>query len=199
MSYNINNKSIEIVKIPDLYNEVWEYVVGYEKKYQVSNLGRVKRSGYNKVSKDCKYRRAYKDEKEIAQMIRKNGYKKLSLGLNKVIKNELVHRLVALAFIQNPMNKKCVNHIDGNKENNNVKNLEWATSKENINHAIDIGLVDNKGENSPVSKLTNGDVIKIKSMFKSGVLPISISNILRIKYVTVYSITSNRNWKHIKI
>lgn len=66
------------------------------------------------------------------------GYRSISLGLNG--KHYKIHRLVAKLFIPNPLNKKCVNHIDGNKTNNNVTNLEWVTHAENAQHAVDTGL-----------------------------------------------------------
>lgn len=66
------------------------------------------------------------------------------LSKNKVKKDLRVHRLVASAFIPNPLNKPEINHIDGNKGNNNVNNLEWATRKENINHSIKTGLCDER-------------------------------------------------------
>lgn len=58
----------------------------------------------------------------------------------KVRKNQFIHRLLAKSFIPNPENKPHVNHIDGNKQNNTLSNLEWATSKENSQHAVDLGL-----------------------------------------------------------
>lgn len=58
----------------------------------------------------------------------------------KVRKNQFIHRLIAKAFIPNPESKPQVNHIDGNKQNNSISNLEWATSKENSQHAVDTGL-----------------------------------------------------------
>ncbi len=58
----------------------------------------------------------------------------------KVRKNQFIHRLMCQGFIENPMNKPYVNHIDGNKQNNNLSNLEWATPRENSKHAVDTGL-----------------------------------------------------------
>lgn len=89
-------------------------------------------------------------------------------GENKTCK---VHRLVAKAFVPNPDNKKCVNHIDGNKENNEVSNLEWVTKGENNKHAFDTGLssMDHlTGEKHPNSKLTKDDVRAIRILYKRG-------------------------------
>lgn len=88
------------------------------------------------------------------------------------MKNILVHRLVAISFINNPLNNPQVNHIDGNKMNNNVDNLEWVTRSENVKHSYKklgrIGISYNKGKtgkNNPNSKITlqyslEGDLIK---------------------------------------
>ena len=116
--------------IPTLDGEIWKDVVGYEGKYKVSNFGRVfsltrvRNNGGN----------VYK-----GRMLRiatdKLGYRHATLldgfGGYKRIK---VHRLVALAFIPNTLNKPQIDHIDGNPSNNSVKNLRWATAKENVNN-----------------------------------------------------------------
>lgn len=103
--------------------EVWRDVPEYEGLYQVSNKGNVKRDGRIK-----------------SQRIDKGGYCTVGLSRNSVQKCLKVHRLVAGAFIPNPEEKRTVNHIDGNKQNNNVENLEWATHSENIIHANATGL-----------------------------------------------------------
>ena len=82
-------------------------------------------------------------KKYLKTIINKYGYCKVKLQKNKIIKMFSVHRLVALAFIPNPNNCPQVNHIDGNKLNNNVDNLEWCTSKHNMNEAVRIGLFEN--------------------------------------------------------
>lgn len=72
------------------------------------------------------------------------GYKKVKLWKNGKSKNMLIHRMVALKYIPNPDNKPQVNHIDGNKLNNNVSNLEWCTREENMQHAYKHNLVHSK-------------------------------------------------------
>ena len=104
--------------------EMWKDIPGYEGLYQVSNLGEVrglKHKGSNKV-------------KTLKQATNKRGYKRVNLSKNGKKKNYLVHRLVAMTFIPNPDNLPQVNHKDENPSNNNVNNLEWCTSKYNINY-----------------------------------------------------------------
>lgn len=81
--------------------------------------------------------------KILKQKTDKYGYKSITLSFNGKRKTYLVHRLVAEAFIDNPLNKETINHIDGNKTNNAVSNLEWATVKENQTHKWRIGLANN--------------------------------------------------------
>lgn len=99
--------------------EVWKDIEGYEGLYQVSNLGRVKRVTTGRILKSGKD---------------KKGYLKVVLCKNNIKSAKTIHRLVAQAFIPNNENKPEVNHIDENKTNNMVSNLEWMTAKENSNH-----------------------------------------------------------------
>lgn len=113
--------------------EIWKDVKGYEGIYQVSNMGRVKslaRSGNNRTLKD----------RIMRQYVGKTGYMQVRLSKENKTRLLKVHRIVAEAFIDNPWQKPQVNHIDGNKTNNLVDNLEWNTSSENIKHAYDCRL-----------------------------------------------------------
>lgn len=114
--------------------EIWKDIDGYEGLYQVSNLGRVK-----SLERKDKYGRIFKEKVKELQ-IDKDGYFRTSLWKGKNGSLKQVHRLVAIAFIPNLENKPIVNHIDGNKQNNNVENLEWCTNSENDLHAYKLGL-----------------------------------------------------------
>jgi hypothetical protein len=120
--------------------EVWKDVVGYEGLYQVSNLGRVKSLSRIKIN-GASYGFGITKERYLKLQIDDKGYNRVKLHNNKNITTKKVYRLVAEAFIPNPEDKKQVNHIDGNKLNNRVDNLEWATPYENVKHAIDTGLI----------------------------------------------------------
>lgn len=99
-------------------NEIWKDIEGYEGLYQISNLGKIKSLTKNCILKPSNCRK----------------YKGVNLYKNGITKTKSIHRLVAIAFIPNPNNYPCVNHIDCNKENNNADNLEWCTYKQNNNH-----------------------------------------------------------------
>lgn len=105
--------------------EQWKDIYGYEGLYQVSNLGRVRSLPRNGTVNDIK----------ILKQKRDNGYLRISLKKNGFLKTFSVHRLVAQAFLPNDdLFKTQINHKDENKENNNVKNLEWCDAAYNNNY-----------------------------------------------------------------
>lgn len=110
--------------------EQWKPIEGYEGLYEISNMGNVKSLP--------KCRGRYEGgEKILKQHRSEQGYMKVTLCKDSKVKSFRVHRLVAEAFIPNQENKVQINHIDGNKCNNNINNLEWNTGSENIKHAYD--------------------------------------------------------------
>lgn len=124
--------------------EVWKDIDGYGGRYQISNLGRVKNStGLIMAQKPSK----------------RDGYVRLLLFNNGKYKAEYVHILVAKHFIEKPSKEKTeVNHIDANKSNNTVSNLEWVTKRENHAHAVNLGLkpinptIGKYGSDNPCTK-----------------------------------------------
>jgi hypothetical protein len=124
--------------------EVWQPVVGYEGRYEVSDTGQVK--GPKGILKPC---------------FHTNGYVRANLWKHGTSRWFKIHRLVATHFIPNPRQCPQVNHKDGNKINNLVSNLEWCTASENVIHAVRLfGL---HGENHHKSKLTSEQVRSIRS------------------------------------
>lgn len=137
----------------DLPGEVWRNIAGYEGFYQVSNKGRVKSLKWagGKIMKLSEVGGGY---------LGTNFY-------NHSLHAVRVHQLVAEAFIPNSENKPCVNHIDGNKKNNCVENLEWATYSENILHAHRNDLIKaKKGSEVYNAKLTDEQVNYIRENYK---------------------------------
>lgn len=117
--------------------EIWKEIKGFEGRYSVSTLGNIRND---------------KTNKNLNPFTHNNGYKRVSFRSKGIINYFLVHRLVASSFIENTENKRTVNHKDGNKSNNVLSNLEWATDKEQAKHAIDFNLrVGKKGAENKLS------------------------------------------------
>lgn len=135
--------------------EIWKDIEGYEGKYQVSNLGRVRSlvdSNGNKRIKILSYNK------------HPQGYLKVNLWRDNKVRYKYVHRLVARAFIPNPNSLPQVNHISGVKTENNVQNLEWVSRIENMKHSFSIGLHP-RGEKRSYAKFTNEQVKQIRKEY----------------------------------
>lgn len=160
-------------------NEIWKDIVGYEGLYQVSNLGRVKSLIYSKILKEFNDGRC-------------DGYSKIKLYKDKSNKTIKISRLVAIAFLPNYNNLPVVNHIDGNKQNNSVNNLEWVTHSENQKHAIRTGLLVRKtGENNKRSKFSDIECYNIRKIYEHG-------NISYSKLANVYKCSIPYIWQIVK-
>lgn len=170
-------------------DELWRPVVGYEGWYEVSNLGEVKRVMPGTGTR-CRVLKPYLDTK---------GYYSYTLTVLGKQKDHLAHRIVAYAWIENAKDRPCINHIDSNRKNNVVSNLEWVTYKENTNHCIKNGRFNGhlhslKGEKNPKSKLSEKDILKIR---KSRKLLTEIAEEFGITSGYASLIRCNRVWKHI--
>lgn len=129
----------------------------------------------------------------LKKTLLKNGY--YAIG----IKNKLfyLHRLLAQSFIPNPFNKKCINHKDGNKLNNNIDNLEWCTYKENNIHGFKNGFnhgTSYYGEDNNAAKVTNEQVLQIRKT--KGLLK-DIGKQFGLSVSQVWSIKNFQSWSHI--
>ena len=138
-----------------------------------------------------------KEPKALKQYVNKKGYLYVLLYTGKKSTYCRVHRLVAQAFIPNPDNKLEVNHKDGVKTNNHVSNLEWATHKENIDHALDNDLYP-MGSKHYSAKLTESQVAYIKTLLSDGVYQKTIARDFGVTEATISYIAAGRSWKHVK-
>jgi hypothetical protein len=137
--------------------EKFKTIRGYEKRYKISNFGRV----YSLLTKRIMSLHTSKQTGYVDVCLTATPYSQ---------KTYVIYRLVAEAFIPNPKNLPCINHKDTNRANNIVSNLEWCTHSYNTKYAYKMGTMDAKGENNGRSKLTNEQVDKIRSLLIKGKL-----------------------------
>ena len=174
-------------------DEIWKPIEGYENLYQVSSYGRVKSNDRTEICKNGLVR--FREGKILKPHQNYNGYLWVSLCKNDKRKKKKIHRLVAKAFIPNTNNKPQVNHIDGNKHNNNLKNLEWVTSKENMEHAVKKGLWEvPKGTKNPTNKLSNENVLDIRDLLNEGVTVKELAEKYSVHTSTIYRIKRDKAW-----
>lgn len=162
----------------------WKEVKGYEGRYIVSNYGEIislprYKNNHNQLQ--------YVEPKDmIPHVNNKNGYVYVMLYKDTEEKNIRLHRIVAEAFIPNPNNLPQVNHIDGNKQNNRVDNLEWCTGSKNIKHAYKTGL--RKPRTKKIIQYDkNGKTIKefeslTQASKETGISMAELSNCINGKY-----------------
>lgn len=154
--------------------------------YKVDEYGNI----YNKCGKCLKPNKNQK------------GYLRVYLYDNKYKrKGFAIHKLVANAFIPNPNNLPQVNHKDGNKENNDIANLEWCTGSENVKHAIAIGhhyIPHGKDENSTYHKLTQGQVDFIRKHYRfrdKNFNSKKLGEMFGVNKGTIMLVVNNKTWK----
>lgn len=185
-----------------MIREVWKDIEGYNGKYQISNLGKI-RSLYTISSKGKRYYRV----KELKLGKTKKGYLQTRLCKNGSMKNGgvRVHRLVAIYFLPNFNSLSQVNHKDGNKENNVVNldnlygestNLEWCTNQQNAIHAQERGLnpslkrlSENYNAKSVNQYTLDGTYIRTYNCLKEAAIDCGLKNACRIT-------TACKDWKH---
>jgi hypothetical protein len=162
----------------------WRNIKGYEGHYQVSSAGQVrslKRGG-----------------RLMSPAVSRTGYHQVNLYLEGRVKHFYVHRLVAAAFIRPIPDGMEVNHKDGDKSNNDVKNLEIVTSEENLRHARETGLMPSGGERSPVAKLTEEEVGEIRGARGKGVRAGELADAYGVCERTIYGIWEGKTWRGVR-
>lgn len=137
--------------------EKWAEVTGYNGRYKVSTHGQVVSFAFGRT-------RILKGAK-----VNRTNAIHVRLCMKGDEKDFSVHRLVATAFIPNPENKPQVNHIDGDRTNNRLENLEWCTGSENVRHAFRTGLSKPRyGESNNKTKLKDYQILEIREKYSSG-------------------------------
>jgi len=165
--------------------EEWKVLDSFP-NYKISNTGKIISLKFNKeIGKKSNYN---------------NGYITVTLRGTNENKSLYKHRLVAQLFIPNPNNKPDINHIDGNKWNCSIDNLQWVTKSENTQHAVSNGLLKVRGSDNRQSILTEEDVVYIKKNYKPRIVTMKeLADKFNVKTVTIDKIINGYNWKHIEV
>jgi hypothetical protein len=168
----------------DLEGEKWVSILGFEKRYKVSNLGRIK-SCYANNSNGQRILKANPNHR---------GYLMVSLHDGRQSRTIVVHRIVATHFIENSQSKLEVNHKDAVKTNNAASNLEWCTRMENLQHSWGMGLQSQIGINNCNNKLSEKQVLLI---YHSKKMVIELAKKYKVANGTISAIKRGIIWRRI--
>jgi len=175
--------------------EIWRHVKKYGDIYSISDRGRVRANKRTAPLSRERYVSYATKTRILKPYPRNRGYLAITLSYKRAIKTFSIHRLVAQAFINNPENKPCVNHINGLKTDNSLKNLEWCTYSENSKHAFKLKLnVGAQGEAAASAKLNNKKVIYIRQSDKSLT---QLSDIFNVSVSAIRRAKNKKTWGHI--
>lgn len=187
--------------------EIIKPLNGFEGLYEISNLGYV--IGVERIIEFKNTKRHIKRHINKNIPNPKNKYIYVYLFKNNKNYAKRLHRLLAEHFIPNPENKPNINHIDGNRQNNNLSNLEWVTSKENSRHMYDVlgfktprEKIDKmresqKGEKHHKSKLKEEQVLEIRKKLKDGYSELFLAKEYGVAPNNIHCIKINKIWKHV--
>ena len=171
-------------------SEIWRDIPGWEKIYQVSNQGRVKRIASGPGAQAGRIKKSSNVE---------GGYLMVKLSfINREIEHRLVHRLVLGAFVGLCPEGKETNHKNGIRTDNRLENLEWVTRSENLIHAFsELGRKPAQGIQFPQSKLNPEKVVEIRQLSGDGVSYSELAKIFDVSKSAISHVVKKRSWKHI--
>lgn len=180
----------------DILNEVWLAAVGFENSCEVSNLGNVRT--IDRLVVRSNGRKCFHKGNDLKPMIR-NGYHAVTLmnpiSGKRISKN--IHLLVASTFIGVRPDGSWINHIDGDKTNNRVWNLEYCTPSQNAIHAYKNGLHNsNLGSNHHSAKLSLENVLDIRQRLSQGAICQHLANEYGVEFTTIRDIKIGKTWKY---
>jgi hypothetical protein len=178
-------------------SEQWKPIAGYEGRYEVSSLGRVR--SLSQVIESTRAGKPFRRKhagKVLAPRVNRWGYQQIHLGGGT--KTPSVHSLVATAFHgPKPTPQHQVNHINGVKTDNRADNLEWLSNSENMAHAFRTGL-GRHGERAGNTRLTSAQVIELRTRRSSGETLSALASEYEMSVSGVHAIAHGKNWKHLR-
>lgn len=158
-------------------------------KYAVSDCGQVI---------NCQTGRVLRPDQTTTNRGKAQTYYRVNLFVNNKGYKFAVHRLVAMAFLPNPDNKPEVNHIDGDRSNNQASNLEWVTKSENMQHAAKTGLAS-AGSMNGMSKYTEAQIQQVLQCSAAGLSRKEVSEITGVSISMIKDVRMGRAWTHVQV